>query len=111
QRIDVEAVTRVHRLGEINDRNLASPIEDVVGREIAVDAVTGEEQLDVAQDALKERPRLLTRKLYLVQQRRRLGAQTDILHRHAIANLRGGSRHVCSGPVEEPLRLELVGDP
>src|SRR5258706_13310211 len=58
QRVDLRVVARVERLGEVDDGNLAIVIQDVVRREVAVDAVAGQEQLDVAQDALEDRPRL-----------------------------------------------------
>src|SRR5260370_32084907 len=69
QRVDFRVVARVKRLGEVYDGDLAAVavVQDVVRREVAVDAVAGQEQLDVAQDALEERSRLFRRQLRLAQ--------------------------------------------
>src|ERR1051325_382916 len=39
-------------LGEVDDDRLVFPIENVEGGEVAVDSVVGEEEMDVAADAL-----------------------------------------------------------
>src|ERR1700733_6646206 len=62
-RTGVEA--RVDRLREIDDGNRAVPVEDVVGRQIAVDAIEIEPQPHVAQDAFEQWLRLLARELAL----------------------------------------------
>src|SRR6478672_1842126 len=47
ERVDRRVVARVERLGEVDDRDDARPVEDVVGRQVAVDAVAGEPEFDV----------------------------------------------------------------
>ena len=76
-----------------------------------MDAVAGQEKLDVAQDALEERLRLLARERHFAEQWRGVARRADVLHQHAVADLREGQRHVGARLIEQALRGELVGDP
>ena len=51
QLIGARVFTGVYRLGEVDDDWLIFPIENVEGGEVAVDAVVGEEKVDVVADA------------------------------------------------------------
>src|SRR5690242_11459406 len=45
---------RIDRLRKVDDHDAALPVENVVGREVSVDAVKREPELDVAHDLAEE---------------------------------------------------------
>src|SRR5947209_2021127 len=67
QLVGARIAARINSLWEIDDGNRAVPVEDVVGREVAMDDVEAEKELDVVHDGLKNRPNLLRQEPNLLQ--------------------------------------------
>src|SRR5437667_12713696 len=87
------------------------PIEDIVPREVAVNATMGQSQLDVVHDAVKERLRFLNFKHNIAETRGRFTYIPDIFHQDSITDLRKSARHIGAIHVEQALSLVLVLDP
>ncbi len=63
---------RRHHLWEVNQGDVALPIENVVGGQIAVNAVVGKHQIHVANDSVKKRFCFVPAKGHGIQHRRRI---------------------------------------
>src|SRR5579884_2865928 len=93
QREDVRVVTRIDGLREVDQRHSAIPVEDVVLRQVAVDAMTGQKALNVVHHILEEKLRLFPLQRNLAQQWRRIVHITDILHQYRVTDLEQRSGH------------------
>src|SRR5260370_3569219 len=98
-------------LREVNQCHSLVPIEDIVPREVAMNATVVQSKLDVAHDTVKERLRFLIFKQNIAEPRGWFTYIPDIFHQYGITDLRKSARHIGTMGVEQTLSLVLVIDP
>src|SRR5579864_6348254 len=87
-REEVEGVgieARVDGLGEIDDSDLALPVEYVVGREIGVYVVVGQAEFDVAHQLLEDGAHLARREFDVLEKRGWSLTVAQVLHEDGAA--------------------------
>src|SRR5260370_19295349 len=111
EREDIRVVIGIDGLGKVDQRDFALPVENIIGRKVAVNAPVDQGQLDVAHDTGEVARRLLWGEQYITQSGRGLLCRADIFHEYCIAKMREGLRHVGAVFVHDALSLVLVLDP
>jgi hypothetical protein len=102
---------RMYDLGEIYQRNVAIPVEDVVGRQIAVDPLILEKQVNVKDDAVKQWMCFVGVERHRVEGRRGEIQVSHISHQDGVLLHRVRLGDIRSCCVENLQCLEFVGDP
>src|SRR5215207_6524693 len=64
---------RWYHLREIDQRDISIPVQNVVGREVAMDTMVGQEQVNIPNDAIKQRPHFIRLECYGVERGRGAG--------------------------------------
>ena len=80
QREHVRIVGGIDRLGKVDQDDSALSVEDIICRQVAMNATLDQGQLDVAHDAVKERVCFLLWKFDLAEAGGRLVDGTNIFH-------------------------------
>jgi hypothetical protein len=111
QSTGVPILPRVDRLREVDERRLAFPDQDVVRREVAVDDVAIQEQLDVAQYLTEQLPRLIGVRAVAAQLRRGVVLVPDVGHQERPVGSHERSRHVGPGLEQRSEHLPFTIDP
>src|SRR6266516_611878 len=111
QREDIRIVIGIDGLREIDHLHAPLPVEDIVSRQIAMNATVHQREFDIMQDALEEGLHLLLFEHDIVQTRSWLSGGTDVLHQDSVADLGNRARNVGPMRKEQTLRLILVLDP
>ena len=111
QVIRMRILPRLHHLREIDEDDVAFPIQNVVGRQIAVNGVMVEHQLHVFHHPLEKRLGFVRFQIDFVQRGRCAIFIADELHQDGAAPLGDGFRHVSAGFVQFKLGAELGSDP
>src|SRR6266487_3938191 len=111
QREHIRVVIGIDCLREVNQCHGLLPVEDVVLREVAMNATMGKSQLDVAYYAVKERLGLLLFKYHITEPRGRFPYIPDVFHQDGVPNLRKSAGHIGAMGVEQTLSLVFILDP
>jgi hypothetical protein len=107
----VIVVPRIHGLGEVDDRDRSLPEEHVVGRQVGVHAVMGEEEVHVLEDPRVDAVSLLPVQLDADEDGRRGLDVAEVLHQDHRPHALDGEWDIRADCVEHLERLHLVADP
>ncbi len=107
----VVVVAWIDGLREVDDRDRAVPVEHVVRRQVRVDAVMGEEEINIPQDALVDAGGRIEVELYSNKNGRWVLDVPEVLHQNHRSYALDRVRDIGACRTECPECAELVADP
>src|SRR5262245_31239474 len=88
--------TRIDGLSEVDDFCLPLPVQNVMGRKVAMDVVVGQPEFDIAHEVVEHSAGLFEGELAACERGGGAFAVTKILHEDGMVGVGNGVGNICS---------------